>query len=140
MALKRRIRRNSFLIPLINKLLNGELSEDTLSLLNASRMALVPKGTDKNGNCKGLRPICIGECIYRIAARWVAYCISPIIKEHFKKSINLLLEPEVGLRSSNMPYKPSMILLIMMMMKLFSPLTSQMDLDLHFVMTSLLNY
>ena len=40
-------RRNSFLIPLINKLLNGELSEDTLSLLNASRMALVPKGTDK---------------------------------------------------------------------------------------------
>ena len=75
-------RRNSFLIPLINKLLNGELSEDTLSLLNASRMALVPKGTDKNGNCKGLRPICIGECIYRIAARWVAYFISPIIKEH----------------------------------------------------------
>ena len=78
-------RRNSFLIPLINKLLNGELSEDNLSLLNASRMALVPKGTDKNGNCKGLRPICIGECIYRIAARWVAYCISPIIKEHLKK-------------------------------------------------------
>jgi hypothetical protein len=33
------------------------------------------------GNCKGLRPICIGKCIYRIDARWVAYCIS-----HYQKA------------------------------------------------------
>jgi hypothetical protein len=46
-------RRNSFLIPLINNLLNSELSQDTLSSPNASRMALNPKGTDKYGNCKG---------------------------------------------------------------------------------------
>ena len=59
------------LVPLINSVIQNELSKESMSLLNISRIAMIPKV--KEGTITGHRAIGIGECIYRLVAKWISF-------------------------------------------------------------------
>ena len=59
------------LVPLINSVIQNELSKESMSLLNMSRIAMIPKV--KEGTITGHRAIGIGECIYRLVAKWISF-------------------------------------------------------------------
>ena len=59
------------LAPLINSVIQNELSKESMSLLNMSRIAMIPKV--KEGTITGHRAIGIRECIYRLVAKWISF-------------------------------------------------------------------
>ena len=71
------------LFPLINAVILNQLDNSTMSILNASRVVMIPKlkleeKDDGNIGLKhdGFRAIGVGDCLYRLIMRWAAVQIS----------------------------------------------------------------
>ena len=59
------------LVPFMNSIITNNLTKNSMSLLNMSRIAMIPKV--KEGIITGHRAIGIGECLYRLIAKWISF-------------------------------------------------------------------